>query len=259
VRALAIGVIATESATLNISDARVSDMMPAGAGCAQPSSSRAVVYGLPPFIEVAGEHGGNAFGRVSHVTVDGYLSEGLTATGGFGGVPTDVTFTENLVRPEAPAIATDQFAINIRFGAIARVTGNTVTGALCTVDGCGADPILEFQSGGVLAGGASAGTAIAGNRVSNADIGIYQLASPDCCQIADNTLSDNRFFGIVIQDGDGATDSNAISGGQIGIGVVADAMDTTGRLRDNHISGTSVAPARELDCCGFTATAIVTP
>jgi hypothetical protein len=61
----------------------------------------------------------------------------------------------------------------------------------------------------------------------------------------------------VIQDGDGETRQNRISGGQTGIGVVADAVDTVDVLRGDHISGTTIAPVREIECCWFTATAIV--
>jgi parallel beta-helix repeat protein len=116
----------------------------------------------------------------------------------------------------------------------------------------------QFQSGGILVGPAIAGTTVSDNHVSGADIGIYQLfATPNCCTISDNTLQDNRFFGIAIQDSDGTTRENTISGGQVGIGVIADAVDTTGVLRGDSISGTTVAPVREIECCGFTATAIV--
>jgi parallel beta-helix repeat protein len=132
-----------------------------------------------------------------------------------------------------------------------------VSGGVCTIPGCGPDPITEFQSMGIEVGGAPAATRISDNHVSGADVGVYQLGSPNCCQISDNTLQDNRFFGIVIQDGDGTTSENTISGGQIGIGVVADAVDTVGVLRGDHITGTTVAPVREIQCCGFTATAIV--
>lgn len=44
---------------------------------------------------------------------------------------------------------------------------------------------------------------------------------------------------------------------QVGIGVVAGGADTTGVLRGDQINGTTVAPVREIQCCGFTATAIV--
>jgi hypothetical protein len=50
---------------------------------------------------------------------------------------------------------------------------------------------------------------------------------------------------------------NRIVGGQVGIAVVADFVDTTGLLDGNTIATTSVAKVRELDCCGVTATAVV--
>ena len=63
----------------------------------------------------------------------------------------------------------------------------------------------------------------------------------------------------MIQDGDGHTDDNVIYGGRIGIGIVADFVDTTGVLEGDQISGTTVASVSHIDCCGVTATAIVRP
>jgi hypothetical protein len=40
---------------------------------------------------------------------------------------------------------------------------------------------------------------------------------------------------------------------------VADAVATTGWLRGDQITGTSVAPVRALECCGYNATASVLP
>jgi hypothetical protein len=256
---LVTGVIAHGGATLEFTDATVSDMFPTATDCAGPTAGRAVAFGLPPFIDVDGVQGSNAFGRVSHVTVDGYLTEGMTAIGARPNGLTNVTFADNVVRGETPNVPTEQFGINAIFGAVARITGNTIVGAVCTLDGCGGDPILEFQSVGIEAGFASSGTRIRDNYITGADVGIYQLFSPDCCGIADNSLADNRFFGIIIQDGDGSTDSNIITSGQTGIGVVADAANTTGVLHGDIITGMSLAPVRELQCCGFTATAIVGP
>ena len=51
----------------------------------------------------------------------------------------------------------------------------------------------------------------------------------------------------MIQDGNGETRDNRISGGQVGIGVVADAVDTVGVLRGDSITGTTVAPVREIE------------
>jgi parallel beta-helix repeat protein len=65
-----------------------------------------------------------------------------------------------------------------------------------------------------------------------------QPEHPARSTISQNTLQDNRFFGIVIQDGDGATSQNTISGGQVGIGVVAGARDPMLRHhRNRHRQG----------------------
>lgn len=47
------------------------------------------------------------------------------------------------------------------------------------------------------------------------------------------------------------------SGGQVEIGVIADAVDTVGILRGDSITATTLAPVREIDCCGVTAAAVV--
>ena len=44
---------------------------------------------------------------------------------------------------------------------------------------------------------------------------------------------------------------------QVGIGVVADFVDTTAGLRGNRVSATTEANVREIECCGYTATAIL--
>jgi parallel beta-helix repeat protein len=182
-----------------------------------------VRFGIPSIIELDGVRGSTAFGRVSDVVVDGYQTTGLTATGPFGVPPSRVTFADNVVTAGVPQVPTEQFGIVVSSNADARVTENTVSGGVCTIPGCGPDPIK----------------------------------SPNCCRISENTLKDNRFFGIVIQDGNGKTHENTISGGQVGIGVVAGAADTVGVLRGDEIKGTSIAPVREFECCGFSATAIV--
>jgi hypothetical protein len=98
-----------------------------------------------------------------------------------------------------------------------------------------------------------------GGTASMAEVDIEDGASATVAGnwITGNRLDHNRFFGIAIQDGDGRTDGNVVIGGQVGIGVVADFIDTTAVLTGDRITGTSVAPVKELDCCGVTATAIV--
>jgi parallel beta-helix repeat protein len=253
------GIVAVQSANLELTDARVSDMHPDPGVCPEPSpfGGRGVQFGLTRPILIDGEHGTRASGRVTHVVVDSYLDVGLAATAPFSGPPTQVTFADDVVNAGVQTYATEQFGVDVFLNAVAQVTGNTISGGVCTFPGCGPDPINDFQAMGVLVDSGGSAT-IADNRISGSDVGVYQYGSPSCCAISENTITDNRFFGIVIQDGDGTASQNRISGGQVGIGVVAGGEDTVGVLRGDHISGTSVAPVREIECCGFTATAIVT-
>ena len=133
---------------------------------------------------------------------------------------------------------------------------NSIRGHQCTRADCGPDLINQTQSSGLVLGSGGSGIDILENRIADNDVGIIQLASPDCCRISENYLS-NNLIGIGIQDGNGTTSENEISRGQIGIVVAADSVDTVGVLRGDKISGTSVAPVREFACCGFKATAII--
>jgi parallel beta-helix repeat protein len=253
------GVAVLQAANLELTDARVSDIVPATTTCAQ-AQGYGVQFGLYDRAIIDGQRGTSASGRVTDVVVDGFLTSGLIAVAPyppFGATTSKVTFANNVVTPGVVQYPTAPNPIWVRLNATAQVTGNTVSGGLCRVPGCGPDPIFEFQSAGIIVESSVPGSTVTDNNVSASDIGVYDIFSPDCCKISGNTLTDNRFFGILIQDGNGETRGNTISGGQVGIGVVADAVDTVGVLRGDSITGTTVAPVREIDCCGFTATAII--
>lgn len=250
------GVVAVQSAILELTDARVSRIVPASTTCAAALGT-SVQFGLGDRAVIDGERGTTASGRVTGVVVDGFLDSGLRAVGPYGVAPTSVTFADNVITAGVPPIPAEHFGIYVFLNAVVQATGNTISGGVCTLPGCGPDPINEIQAMGVLIDSAGPGSTVADNHISGSDVGVYQYGSPNCCRISENTLTDNRFFGIVIQDGDGMTSDNMISGGQVGIGVVAGTVDTTGVLRGDRISGTTVAPVREIQCCGLTAIAIV--
>lgn len=143
-------------------------------------------------------------------------------------------------------------------GAVGIVTHNIIRGHRCSSVElfCGADPLSDFQSFGITNGpGAApgAGTEFAHNWIAANDIGIYMFAADDCCLIHHNVLADNRFFGIVVQDGRNDFARDLIFGGQVGVGVIADFVDAAATLHRETILGVSVAPTREIECCGFEA------
>lgn len=251
------GINVLQAATLDLSNARVTAISADPATCsADDAAGRAIVYGLPPHIESGGVRGSTAFGRVDHVLVDGYQHAGISVAGPATGGITDVRVVDNVVIG-GPVLPSFQYGMHIAGSAVAHIAGNRVVDNVCAAPYCGPDPINEAQAIGIFVQSAIAGTSVVDNVLVGNDVGVYQVDSPACCRIASNTLDVNRYFGIVIQDGDGSTHDNRITGGQVGIGVVADFIDTTGVLRNDSISATTVAGVRTLDCCGVRATAIV--
>jgi parallel beta-helix repeat protein len=198
--------------------------------------------------------GGGAKVVVIDNTVDNYGSDGVVCNG----VGTACTVTGNTVRGRGPVDDYAQFGIEVRAGAVGRVRLNSLSGHLCSAPFCGPDPLNDVQAFGIFVQRGGSGSDISENRFADNDAGILQFLSPDCCTISENHFTNNRFIGVLIADGNGTTSENEITGGQIGIAVVADIVDTVGVLRGDKIRDTTVAPVREESCCGFTATAIVT-
>ncbi len=256
------GIAVVEGARLELKESRVTRIRPetSDPSCSPQSPAGAAIrIGLTAAFSADGVvSGSTAHGKITEVTVDRYFGAGIVVGGPPDGATSTATIANNVISGGAVPFAVEgQAGISIRQNAVARVTENKVSGNVCTDPFCGADPINEFQSAGIAAISLSVpGTRIADNRVSDNDIGIYQLASPNCCTIKENRVKDNAFYGIVIQDGDGATSENTITGGKWGIAVVASFEDTVGLLRGDKIKGTSVAEILEIED-GAEATAIV--
>jgi parallel beta-helix repeat protein len=253
------GVSVLQAADLELTDSRVSDIVPAATTCTD-AQGYGVQFGVYERAIIDGQRGTSASGRVSNVVVDTFLSGGLIAVAPYppdGTALTKVAFTNNLNVAGVSQYQSAPNGIWARLDATAQVTGNTVVGDACTYAECGPDPTSQIQSAGIVIESAIPGSTVADNHVSDSDIGIYDIFSPDCCKISGNVLTNNRYFGLVIQDGNGETRGNTISGGQVGIGVIADAVDTVGILRGDSITARTLAPVREIDCCGVTAAAVV--
>jgi parallel beta-helix repeat protein len=255
------GIRAVKGATLDLTESRITLIRHADTSCdPQGTVSSGIVIGLPSFIQIDGEAegGSTAHGRVTRTRVDRFFATGIAILGPFGGAPSTATVSGNLIDGGTPFIQLSQTGISVNFASIARVTENTVRATACTDPACGRDPINQFQAVGLSASSLeSSGTQFKENTVIGSDVGIYLFGGSNCCETRENTLRDNRYFGIVIQDGDQTTSQNRISGGEVGIGVVADAIDVTATLRGDRIRGTTVQQVQEISCCGFTATAVV--
>ncbi len=249
------GISVVKAATLRLTDSHVTRIRPEGSTCSGFSLARGVGVGLPPTILIDGQLGTTGHAIITDVTVDHYQDVGMSTTAPLGGAPSTATIANNSITGGAsPFRPVAQYGIILSGEIIAQAKENTVSGNVCTSPSCGRDPIFQVQSAGILAQTAAE---ILENHASGNDVGIYQFFSENPSTIRENTLENNTFFGIIIQDGDGATDDNTIRGGEVGIAVVADSQDTVGVLRGDKITRTSVATVQEIECCGFQATAIV--
>src|SRR5262249_38109017 len=169
----------------------------------------AIAVGIPPT--------GPATATITNNTITGYQKTGIVVTG----TGSMATINGNTVTGAGPQMMLAQNGIVVRNGAGATVTGNTVSGNQCDVVGVGgADPLADSRAVGTLLVDAAAGTTVTGNPVTANDIGIYNLAD-GATTLSGNTLMDNRFEGIILDQGDATVDSNTIDPGNIGILVVS--------------------------------------
>jgi len=252
------GIVVVEGARLTLAESHVTRMRPEPADPSTCNPGNGIRIGFPAAFRIGSQLGSTGHGKITDVIVDRYLGDGIGVGGPPGGAASTATISHTVILGGTRRLVQSNEGITIRQNAVARVTENIVAGNTCTTPFCGPDPITDFQSSGIVVTDVGASSVeILNNHVFGNDIGIYQAASPHCCTISGNHVSHNRFFGIAIQDGDGATSENIITGGLAGIAVVAGTADTVGVLKGDRIRRASVAPVQELDCCGFTATAIV--
>jgi parallel beta-helix repeat protein len=249
------GIVVVEGARLTLAESHVTRMRPEPEpDTCNPGSG--IRIGFPADFRIGGQLGSTGHGKITDVIIDRYRGDGIGVGGPPGGATSTATISHTVILEGTGLINTSQ-GIAIRQNAVARVTENIVAGNVCTAPFCGPDPLNDAQSLGIVAFDVSPSSVeILDNHIFANEIGIVQLASPHCCTISGNRVSHNRFFGIVIADGDGTTSGNTITGGRVGIAVIATTVDTVGVLQGDRIRRASLAPVQELECCGFTATAI---
>jgi hypothetical protein len=197
--------------------------------------------------------------RIEHVVVSDFQLAGVVVLN----PGSDAVITDNFVDAAiGPTDVVNPGGIAVGNGAVAKVRRNVVRGSRCTSPeelGCGADPISEFQGAGLLNGPGEPpgrGTEFAHNLVSASDVGLYLAGASDCCSVHHNTFLDNRYFGVVIQDGQNELSHDLILGGEVGVAAVADAVDSVVTLRHERIFRTNAEKTQELECCGFEASVV---
>lgn len=91
-------------------------------------------------------YGSSSSGTISGNTIWNYQKGGIVANG----TGTSVTITHNMVKGFGPVAFIAQNGIQVGWGAVGRVTGNTVTGNSYTGPGWSSCGLLFYQAGGGL-------------------------------------------------------------------------------------------------------------
>lgn len=245
--ALWAGIYVVEDATLDLSlsavthihDTPIAECFPSGAGIR-----------IGDFLT-----GTTGHATIRNVVVSDFQFAGITVAN----PGSTATISGNIITGVGPSTIVENEGIDFVNGAVATVTFNRVSGNSCdSVDlACGPDPLAQLQVAGIF-GHPGLGSLIAYNNLSGNDTGIYLFnADLPPGAVSHNLLTNNRFWGMELQDGTFATSQDRIFGGIGGIAIVATAVDTVGVLTDEVIRGTSGAPIQQFSCCGFAASAIV--
>ena len=264
-----IGAAVYGGGTLSLSNSTVSNMAnsdQAGAGGCQQG--------------VGVQIGRNAISQVGaatldSVTVTGFQKAGVVIDGaGSAGTVKNSTITAT------PSAVIASNGVQVSRGAAGTIgPNNTISGNQCNYSGvCGPNPLVDTQSTGIILYNPDGGVTITGNTVMNNDIGIYNYSpvndgatlnaktksgkgpgrtaldagtsgpgrrvSSAATQITGNTLTDNRYEGIFLDEGAATITGNTVTRGNIGVEVASFSGatgDSRGSLKNNKISDATVA------------------
>jgi len=233
-----VGISVLDSGSINLKSVVIN-------GCTQ----NAILIGAAPFFP-----GGPQIGHatITKTFVTDYVDHGVLALGS----GSTLTMSYNKIVGSNPNSAV--VGILFVFGAKGTITHNEVRGNICNLPECGPDFFTQLQSVGIVADSAGEGSVISNNYVSNNDAGIAVIGASECCIIDYNKLTDNRFFGITIVDGEQTISNTKILGGNIGVAAVAITANTVAILDNVKIIG-ATTPVQELPSGGFTAEVIFQP
>lgn len=234
------GVSVQDKATLNLDSSSIK-------GCLREG----VLVGLSPFIP-NGPQVGHAV--ITKTDIIDYRFVGIQA----GGSGTTLTVIKDKVVAAVADEVDGQVGIVFADGVKVTIDHTTVSNNLCTNPVCGPDFFSQVQAVAILAIDAGSGSIISNNEVSDNDIGIVLAGGSNCCKVHDNKLKSNRFFGIVVIDGEQTSANDKISGGNFGVVAIAFTTGTLATLVSDKNTGTSV-PTQEFSCCGVIAKIVVVP
>jgi parallel beta-helix repeat protein len=169
-----------------------------------------------------------------------------------GGEDTTLVISKSqVIAADAPEVE-GQIGIFGAIGPKVVIVDNKISGNICKNPECGPDFFTQTQGSGIFLFDVNQGSIIVGNKVTNNDLGIAVAEKSGCCKIDNNKLSDNRFFGVTIVDGEHTVSNTKIFGGGVGVAAIAFSANTIATL--DHVKIVDAeTPIQALSSGGFTA------
>lgn len=200
-------------------------------------------------------------------SVTNYQKDGITCREA-GTTCTVSSNTVSFYAPYAPYIGPN--GIEIAYSATGTISGNTVSGNVCTyypnppgaVAICGPDVLsaTESQATGIITGMTIGTVTISGNTLTGNDIGIELLSDTATITVTSNTISGSTYQGVVVYDESQSVTNNTFSNEQVGIEAASNAgAAVTVTVSGNSFSGVTTPFATEIKNAGSTAKFVSPP
>jgi parallel beta-helix repeat protein len=228
------GVSIQEDATLEIDSSAIIGYLREG-----------ILVGLSEFIPI-GPNVGHAV--ITNTDIIDYQVVGIQ----IGGENTTLVVSKSQVIAADALEGEDQIGIFVGIGPKVVIVDNNISGNICKTPECVPDFSTQFPHSGIFLLDVNQDSIVAGNKVTNNDVGIAVAENSGCCKIENNKLSDNRFFGVAVVDGEHTISNTKIFGGKVGAAAIAITANTTATLDSVKIVDAEI-PVQALSTGNLTA------
>ena len=203
-----------------------------------------ILVGLAEFIPI-GPNVGHAV--ITNTDIIDYQVVGIQ----IGGEGTTVEVSNSKVIAADALEGEGQIGIFGAIGPKVVIVDNKISGNICKNPEC-APNFTQVPHSGIFLLDVNQDSIIDGNKVTNNDVGIAVVQNSGCCKIENNKLSDNRFFGVAVVDGEHIISNTKIFGGKVGVAAIATFNNTTATLDQVKIVGAET-PVQALSTGNLTA------